>query len=83
MLLTIFTTHQPATDLAYLLHKNPAKVHEFPLSVGRAFVFYPEAATVGSGSIRFVRTSLDAISVIRRGWCPRLSRSWYGTTIRS
>ncbi|WP_433965920.1 hypothetical protein [Tunturiibacter gelidiferens] len=26
MLLTISTTHQPATDLSYLLHKNPARL---------------------------------------------------------
>jgi len=45
MLLTITTTHQPATDLGYLLHKNPAKLHSFELSFGKAHVFYPEAAT--------------------------------------
>lgn len=30
MLLTIGTTHAPATDLGYLLHKNPAKAQVFP-----------------------------------------------------
>jgi len=43
MLLTITTTHQPATDLGYLLHKNPGKVHSFDLSFGKAHLFYPEA----------------------------------------
>ncbi len=43
MLLTITTTHRPATDLGYLLHKNPAKAQSFDLSVGTAHVFYPEA----------------------------------------
>ena len=43
MLLTITTTHQPATDLGYLLHKNPARLHSFELSFGQAHVFYPEA----------------------------------------
>jgi 3' terminal RNA ribose 2'-O-methyltransferase Hen1 len=43
MLLTITTTHQPATDLGYLLHKNPARLHTFPLSFGQAHVFYPQA----------------------------------------
>ena len=42
MLLTITTTHQPATDLGYLLHKNPARLHSFDLSFGKAHVFYPE-----------------------------------------
>lgn len=43
MLLIITTTHQPATDLGYLLHKNPARLHTFPLSFGQIHVFYPEA----------------------------------------
>ncbi len=43
MLLTITTTHTPATDLGYLLHKNPARVQGFDLSFGRAHVFYSEA----------------------------------------
>jgi len=44
MLLTISTTHQPATDLGYLLHKNPARAQHFTLSFGAAHVFYPEAS---------------------------------------
>jgi 3' terminal RNA ribose 2'-O-methyltransferase Hen1 len=43
MLLTITTTHSPATDLGYLLHKNPARTHTFDLSFGQAHVFYSEA----------------------------------------
>jgi 3' terminal RNA ribose 2'-O-methyltransferase Hen1 len=43
MLLTISSTHQPATDLGYLLHKNPARLHSLELSFGKAHVFYPEA----------------------------------------
>ena len=44
MLLTISTTHSPATDLGYLLHKNPARLHSLKLSFGKAHVFYPEAS---------------------------------------
>jgi len=44
MLLTITSTHPPATDLGYLLHKNPARSQSFELSVGMAHVFYPEAS---------------------------------------
>jgi 3' terminal RNA ribose 2'-O-methyltransferase Hen1 len=44
MLLTLTTTHEPATDLGYLLHKNPAKVQTFNLPFGRAQVFYSEAS---------------------------------------
>ncbi|GIH28212.1 3' terminal RNA ribose 2'-O-methyltransferase Hen1 [Acrocarpospora phusangensis] len=43
MLLTISTTHRPATDLGFLLHKHPDKVQEFTQSFGTAQVFYPEA----------------------------------------
>ena len=43
MLLTISTTQHPATDLGFLLHKNPARLHQFQLSAGKAYVFYPEA----------------------------------------
>lgn len=43
MLLTITNTQPPATDLGYLLHKNPSRVQSFDLSFGRAHVFYPEA----------------------------------------
>src|SRR6478672_6451962 len=43
MLLTITNTHPPATDLGYLLHKNPAKLHTVELNFGKAHVFYPEA----------------------------------------
>jgi 3' terminal RNA ribose 2'-O-methyltransferase Hen1 len=43
MLLTLTTTHRPATDLGYLLHKNPTKLQAFELSFGKAHVFYPEA----------------------------------------
>jgi 3' terminal RNA ribose 2'-O-methyltransferase Hen1 len=43
MLLTLTTTHSPATDLGFLLHKNPARPQVFNLAFGRAHVLYPEA----------------------------------------
>ncbi len=43
MLLTLTTNHAPATDLGFLLHKNPARAQSFTLSFGQAHVFYPEA----------------------------------------
>jgi 3' terminal RNA ribose 2'-O-methyltransferase Hen1 len=42
MILNISTTHNPATDLGYLLHKHPDKFQTLELSVGKAHVFYPE-----------------------------------------
>ena len=44
MLLTVSTTHRPATDLGFLLHKNPGRVQTFSLAFGNAHVFYPEAS---------------------------------------
>jgi 3' terminal RNA ribose 2'-O-methyltransferase Hen1 len=44
MLLTLATTHQPATDLGHLLRKNPARPQSFTLSFGKAHIFYPEAS---------------------------------------
>ena len=44
MLLTITTTHTPATDLGYLLHKHPARCQTFPLSFGEAHVVYPNVS---------------------------------------
>lgn len=44
MLLTITNTRPPASDIGYLLHKNPDRVQSFDLSFGKARVFYPEAS---------------------------------------
>src|SRR5262249_16316749 len=44
MLLTITTTHRPATDLGYLLHKHPSRFQSYDLSFGKAYAFYPEAS---------------------------------------
>jgi 3' terminal RNA ribose 2'-O-methyltransferase Hen1 len=43
MLLTISTTHRPATDLGFLLHKHPGRHHVADLNFGTAHVIYPEA----------------------------------------
>lgn len=44
MLLTITTTHTPATDLGYLLHKHPARLQSFEIKSGKAHVFYPQVS---------------------------------------
>ncbi|CAN5638423.1 3' terminal RNA ribose 2'-O-methyltransferase Hen1 [soil metagenome] len=43
-MLTISTTHSPATDLGFLLHKHPDKVQVFSLNFGKAIVAYPEVS---------------------------------------
>jgi hypothetical protein len=44
VILTISTTHRPATDLGFLLHKNPERLQSLEMNFGVAHVFYPEAA---------------------------------------
>lgn len=43
MLLTITTTHRPANDLGYLLHKHPDRFQSFDLSFGKAHVYYSKS----------------------------------------
>ncbi|MCP3869863.1 MAG: 3' terminal RNA ribose 2'-O-methyltransferase Hen1 [Gammaproteobacteria bacterium] len=63
MLLTITTTHTPATDLGYLLHKNPERVHQVSLSAGKAVVFFPE--TTKNRCTAALLVELDPIGLIR------------------
>jgi len=44
MLLSITTTHQPATDLGFLLHKHPANVRTVSFPFGDGHVLFPEAS---------------------------------------
>lgn len=44
MYLEITTTHRPATDLGYLLHKNPARLHQQELAFGKTWLCFPEAS---------------------------------------
>jgi 3' terminal RNA ribose 2'-O-methyltransferase Hen1 len=43
MILEITTTHTPATDLGFLLHKHPDRLQSVELAAGKAHIFYPEA----------------------------------------
>lgn len=63
MLLSITTTYSPATDLGYLLHKNPARTQSEEFSFGRAHVFYPEA---GAGQCTAaVLLEVDPVALVR------------------
>ena len=42
MLLSITSTHRPATELGYLLHKHPDRFQSFDMSFGKVHVYYPE-----------------------------------------
>jgi 3' terminal RNA ribose 2'-O-methyltransferase Hen1 len=63
MLLTITTTHQPATDIGYLLRKNPARVQSFSQSFGNAHVFYPEAT--GERCTAALLLEIDPVGLVR------------------
>src|SRR5262249_30770284 len=63
MLFTLSTTYVPATDLGFLLHKNPAKVQSFPLSFGHAHVFYPE--TTSERCTAALLLDVDPIGLVR------------------
>ncbi len=64
MLLTLTTTHTPATDLGYLLHKNPARPQTFPLTFGQAHVFYPEVSEACCTAALLL--DVDPVGLIRR-----------------
>jgi 3' terminal RNA ribose 2'-O-methyltransferase Hen1 len=65
VLLTLSTTHRPATDLGYLLHKHPDRVQSFSQSFGRARVFYPEA-TEERCTVALM-LDVDPVGLVRRG----------------
>jgi hypothetical protein len=64
MLLTLSTTHPPATDLGYLLHKHPARFQTFDLSFGKAHLFYPEASAERCTACLLL--DVDPIGMVRR-----------------
>lgn len=64
MLLTISTTHAPATDLGYLLGKNPARTQSFALSFGDAHVYYPEASEDRCTAALLL--DIDPVALVRR-----------------
>ncbi|MFL6234446.1 MAG: 3' terminal RNA ribose 2'-O-methyltransferase Hen1 [Thermoanaerobaculia bacterium] len=63
MLLTIRTTHVPATDLGFLLHKHPDRVQTFELPFGHAHVFYPEASETACTAALLL--DVDPVGLVR------------------
>lgn len=63
MLLTISTTHAPATDLGFLLHKHPDKLHKRELSFGVVRVVYPEASAARCTAALLV--DVDPVALVR------------------
>jgi 3' terminal RNA ribose 2'-O-methyltransferase Hen1 len=65
MLLTLRTTHVPATDLGFLLHKHPDRVQTFELPFGAAHVFYPEATETACTAALLL--DVDPVGLVRGG----------------
>jgi 3' terminal RNA ribose 2'-O-methyltransferase Hen1 len=65
LLLTIATSHNPATDLGYLLHKNPAGHHVAELSFGTGHVVFPAAADEWCQAA--VVLEIDPVGLVRGG----------------
>lgn len=64
MLLTLTSSSSPATDLGYLLHKNPARAQSFELTFGTAHVFYPEA--IEERCTAALLLEVDPVGLVRR-----------------
>jgi 3' terminal RNA ribose 2'-O-methyltransferase Hen1 len=63
MFLSIATTHRPATDLGYLLHKHPDRLHEIELAFGNAWVFYPDASDMRCEAVLVL--DVDPVGLVR------------------
>jgi len=63
MLLTLTTTHEPATDLGYLLHKNPSRLQTEELSFGKAHILYPEASNERCTAAILIE--VDSVALVR------------------
>jgi 3' terminal RNA ribose 2'-O-methyltransferase Hen1 len=64
VLLTLSTDHTPATDLGYLLHKNPDRLQTAELSFGHVHVFYPDASPERCTVALLVE--VDAVGLVRK-----------------
>ena len=63
MLLTITTTHRPANELGYLLHKHPERFQSFEMSFGKVHVYYPEVSAERCSACLLL--DVDAVGMVR------------------
>jgi len=64
VLLTITTTHRPARQLGYLLHKHPDRVQTFDGAFGAAHVFCPDASEERCCAALLL--DIDPVGLVRR-----------------
>ncbi|RZA27031.1 MAG: 3' terminal RNA ribose 2'-O-methyltransferase Hen1 [Proteobacteria bacterium] len=65
MFLSISTQHHPASDLGFLFHKHPDRVHKLDLPFGKATVYFSELSAERSTAI--LQVEVDSIGLVR-GW---------------
>ena len=63
MLLSVTTTHRPAGDLGFLLHKHPERVQRFEVTAGVAHVFYPEVTDARATATLLIE--VDPVELVR------------------
>lgn len=63
MLLSLSTTHEPATDLGFLLAKHPDRLQRFELTFGTAQVFYSEASAQRCTAVLML--DIDPVGLVR------------------
>jgi 3' terminal RNA ribose 2'-O-methyltransferase Hen1 len=63
MLLSITTTHRPANDLGYLLHKHPERFQSFDLSFGKAHVYYTDVGAERCTACLLL--DVDSVGIVR------------------
>jgi 3' terminal RNA ribose 2'-O-methyltransferase Hen1 len=64
MLLNVTTTHRPAGDLGFLLHKHPDRAQRFDVSAGTAHVFYPEVTDDRATATLLLE--IDPVALVRK-----------------
>lgn len=63
MYLEITTTYRPATDLGFLLHKNPGRLHQQDLAFGKAWLCFPEATEARCTAALIL--DIDTVGMVR------------------
>lgn len=63
-MLLLRTTARPATDLGFLLHKNPGRTHSADLPFGRCHVVFPEANEEACTAALILE--VDTVGLVRR-----------------
>jgi 3' terminal RNA ribose 2'-O-methyltransferase Hen1 len=65
MLFSVTTTHHPASDLGFLLHKHPDRAQRFDVSTGTAYVCYPEVTPERTTATLLL--DVDPVGLVRKG----------------